>query len=128
MLAVWTERNLISLRPNRRVHFKALCTINISLLWSFNPILRSRDVETGDLCENRKVINWTPQVTDLSRRGRNDHRLNSQQLRKIFRIDRFDLAGVAHALNQLVGRNETVADGLDRPQRQVRSGVQQIFD
>ena len=47
-------------------------------------------------------------------RGRNDHRLNPQQLGKIFRVDRIDFAGASYAFNQFVGRNKTIADRFDR--------------
>src|SRR3989440_10446901 len=39
-----------------------------------------------------------------SRSGGNNHRLDSQQLGKIFSVSRFDLACVSHALYQFISR------------------------
>jgi len=66
-------------RYEQKGSFRGLCTINISLLRSL------------------KRLELTSAIS--SRRRRNDHRLNPQQLRKVFRINRVDLAGAAHAFD-----------------------------
>src|SRR5947207_3232671 len=63
-----------------------------------------------------------------SRTCRDNYCLNAQQFRKVFSVGRLDLAGVADALHQFVGRHKAIADGFDGPHGNVGRGVQDVVD
>src|SRR5207237_10086152 len=86
------------------------------ILLQREPRTESRGVACGAICQ-------------IALRPSGDyHRLNSQQFREIFGVDRFDLARLADTFNQLISPNKALAECLDGTQRKMARGVQQIRD
>src|SRR5688572_26635682 len=74
------------------------------------------EMATGAASTRRKRTNTARGFTG-SRPCSDDDRLQSEQLRKILRVDCVDFSGIADAFNQFIGRDKSVANAGNGPSR-----------